>query len=140
MWSRGNWLPPHRIPWVEVALPPGGQQGQVARTPLEFQGDNGKWAPGGCVCVLTTKAQTSNTRYQYQTKANIKVDLSEEVGQKEKGFGEKLLALWLLRLTQPKTNSSYILPKTFFSLKATTGGNLQMPWTAVGLIRFRWEK
>lgn len=50
------------------------------------------------------------------------------------------MALWLLRLTQPKTNSSYILPKTFFSLKATTGGNLQMPWTAVGLIRFRWEK
>lgn len=36
----------HRIPCVEVAPPLRGQQGQVAQRPLEFQGDNGKWALG----------------------------------------------------------------------------------------------
>lgn len=61
----------------------------------------GQWQMGsvGRVCVPVTKAQTSNTKCWCQTKANIEVDPWEEEGSKEKGFGEKLLALWLLRLT-----------------------------------------
>lgn len=73
-WDGEPWEPAstHRIPWVEVALPLRGQ-------PLEFQVTmaNGHW---GLVCVPTAKAQTSNTRCQGQTKGNIKVGLSEEVG------------------------------------------------------------
>lgn len=42
----------------------------------------GQWQMGtvGWVCMPTTKAQTSNTKYWCQTKTNIKVDPWEEEG------------------------------------------------------------
>lgn len=105
-------------------MPLRGTAGQVTQRPLEFQGANGKWA----LWVLSA-CQGLKLRHLIQgTGAKQKQTLKLILWKrrvKGKGIWRNLLALWLLRLIWPKTNSSYILPKIFFfSLKATTSAKL----------------
>ena len=61
----------HWVPWWRALR---GQGSDASGIP------GGQWQMGtvGCVCVPMTKAQTSNTRYWSQTKANIEVDPLEK--------------------------------------------------------------
>ena len=94
-WAEEPWelASTHQIPWVEAALPLRGQQGQVAQTPLEFRGDNGKralWAVSACQRLkLRHPIQSSGAKQ----KLILKAVLGKSRGKRKRDFFAGTVAL-----------------------------------------------